>query len=164
MAEQSHFLEYQNQKFKYRPDVKTSKKLVDWKKTRLEFPKPEKWEREIIKYNYHISAAFYQFFEHEITGKWKSFYWIVQEEAPPFDFLIHNSSDWGFRVNQSGEIDMGFGAIQFIKLLEQWIYCAERNEWPGYSAFIQPDWKDYRIAETEVPGYYMKKDINFYND
>lgn len=68
-AEQSHFIEHLGQKFKYRTDLKTDRKIVDWKKTKLGSPKPEAFEREIIKYNYHISAAFYQFFEFMLTGK-----------------------------------------------------------------------------------------------
>ncbi|HUV15775.1 MAG TPA: PD-(D/E)XK nuclease-like domain-containing protein, partial [Pelolinea sp.] len=163
-AEQSHFTEYQGQKFKYRTDLKTAKKLVDWKKTKLESPKPSQWEREIMKYNYHISAAFYQFFEFLLTGIWKEFFWIAQESEPPFDFLIHNASQWTYNIDHSdGAIEMNTGAIQMNRLLEYWIICSERKQWSGYSIFLQPDWKGQRIGYPSVPGWYEKQTIDFFD-
>lgn len=163
-AEQSHFLEYQGQKFKYRTDLKTSKKIVDWKKTKSESPKPNKFEREIIKYNYHISAAFYQFFEFILTGKWKDFFWVVQESEPPFDFLIHSTAEWTYNIDHSdGTVEMNPGAIEFNKLLEYWILCCERDQWPGYSIFLQPDWKNQRIGYPAVPGWYNNQSFEFFD-
>jgi len=162
-AEQSHFLEYQGQKFKYRTDLKTSKKIIDCKKTRLESPKPDKWEREIIKYNYHISAAFYQFFEFLLTGKWKNFYWIAQESEPPYDFLIHSASQWTYGIGSDGIIETGIGAQMLNSLLEYWIICCERNQWPGYSIFLQPDWKGQRIGYPNVPGWYQQQSFEFFD-
>lgn len=161
-AEQSHFLEYQGQKFKYRTDLKTSKKIIDWKKTRLESPKPGKWEREIIKYNYHISAAFYQFFEFVLTGKWKNYYWIAQEDEPPFDFLIHSASQWTYGISSSGIIETGIGAQMLNNLLEYWILCCEKDQWPGYSIFLQPDWKNQRIGYPTPPGWYQQQTFEFF--
>ncbi len=162
IAEQSHFCEYMGQKFKYRTDLKTDKKIVDWKKTRLGFPKPDVWSREIIKYNYHISASFYQFFEFVLTGKWKDFYWIAQESEPPYDFLIHNASEWTYD-HSGGVVEMNTGALQFTKLLEYWILCSERNQWPGYSIFLQPDWKGQRIGYPGVPGWYKNQMFEFFD-
>ena len=165
-AEQSHFLEYQGQKFKYRTDLKTAKKIIDWKKTRIESPKPEKWEREIIKYNYHISAAFYQFFEFLLTGKWKDFYWIAQEDEPPYDFLIHSAAGWTYDIDHSGSqiVEMNTGALKLTKLLEYWILCCERDQWPGYSIFLQPDWKNQRIGYPNVPGWYEHQMFEFFDN
>lgn len=164
-AEQSHFTEYQGQKFKYRTDLKTAKKIVDWKKTKLESPKPENWSREVVKYNYHISAAFYQFFEFLLTGKWKEFYWIAQESEPPYDFNILSASGWTYDIDQQdgNVIEMHTGAMMFQKLLEYWILCCERNKWPGYSIFIQPDYEGNRIATPKIPGWYEQTNINFYD-
>lgn len=163
-AEQSHFLQYQGIGFKYRTDLKTRKIILDWKTTTLENPKVEHFPRQIIKFGYHVSAAMYQFFEHELTGHWRKFYWVVQEKEPPYDFTILDANEWTWKVNPSGEIEMGVGALEFIRLLEQHILCEENQEWPGYSIFIQPDWKNYRIGIPEVPGYYKNRDFNFYND
>jgi len=162
-AEQSHFLEYQGQKFKYRTDLKTAKKIIDWKKTRIESPKPEKWGKEIIKYNYHISAAFYQFFEFLLTGKWKDFYWIAQEDEEPYDFLIHSSEQWTYRIHSGGIVETGLGAQMLNKLLEYWIICMEKNQWPGYSIFLKPDWRKQRIGYPTPPNYYQQIDFEYYD-
>ncbi len=163
-AEQSHFLEYQGQKFKYRSDLKTAKKLVDWKKTRLGFPKPEMFNKEIVKWNYHISAAMYQFLEFMLTGVWKNFYWVTQEDQPPFDFLIHSSSEWTYNISSEGTVEMMPGAMHFQKLIDYWILCSERKQWSGYSIFLQPDWKGQRIGHPEIPGYYYKNDFEFFDN
>ncbi len=163
-AEQSHFLHYQGQGFKYRTDLKTRKIILDWKTTTLENPKVEHFPKQIVKFGYHISAAMYQFLEHELTGQWRKFYWVVQEKEPPYDFTIMDSSEWTWEIHHTGEIEPKIGALEFIKLMEQHILCKENQEWPGYSIFIQPDWKGYRIGIPEVPGYYKQRDFGFYND
>jgi|GEM_PF-409559 len=163
-AEQSHFLEYQDGLFKYRTDLKTAKKLIDWKKTRLECPRFDQFHKIIIEYGYHISAAMYQFFEHEITGVWKKFYWVAQENEPPFDFMILDSSEWTWEIGRGGEVIPKAGALEFIKLLEQHLLCLEENYWPGYSVFCPPDWKGHRIGVPEVPGWYQKQSsYSFYH-
>lgn len=165
-AEQSHFLEYEGCKYKYRTDGKTAKKIFDWKKTTLENPKPENFAKEIIKYGYHISAAMYQFFEHELTGIWKPFFWIVQESEPPYDFLIHDSRNWTWEIYKEDGmqiVEPRIGALQFMKILEQHRFCVEHNSWPGYSSFIEPDWQKKRIAAPEVPGWYEKNIFNYFN-
>jgi len=161
-AEQSHFCEYQGGLFKYRTDLKTARKIIDWKKTTLE--KPKYFDKVIIEYGYHISAAMYQFFEHQITGKWKKFFWVVQENEPPYDYMIHDSSQWTWEILPGGEVLPKIGALAFIKLMEQYLICLERNDFPGYSVFIQPDWKKHRIASVDVPGWFQKQnDFQFYN-
>lgn len=164
-AEQSHFCEYQSQKFKYRTDLKTAKKIIDWKTCPLETPKPEEFARQIIKYNYHISAAFYQFFEFLLTGKWKDFYWVAQESEPPYDFNILSAENWTYEIDHSDGtvIQMHTGAIMFQKLIEYWILCCERKEWPGYSIFIQPDWKGQRIGSPQVPGWYENQMFEYFD-
>jgi hypothetical protein len=164
-AEQSHFCEYQGQRFKYRTDLKTAKKIVDWKKTKLESPKPENWSREVIKWNYHISAAFYQFFEFLLTGVWKEFYWIAQESEPPYDFNILSAGNWTYDIDPTdgNVIEMHTGAMMFQKLLEYWILCCEQNEWPGYSIFIRPNFKGQRIGFPQVPGFYENQMFEFFD-
>jgi hypothetical protein len=163
-AEQSHFCHYQGQGFKYRTDLKTNKIILDWKTCEQPYPKVDEFSRQIINFGYHISAAMYQFFDAQVTGKWRKFYWIAQEKQPPYDFTILDSSEWTWKIHPGGEIQPGPGAMEFIKLLEQHIICTENQDWPGYSIFIQPDWKNYRIGLPAVPGYYKQKDFNFYND
>jgi hypothetical protein len=168
-AEQSHFIEYLGYGFKYRTDLKTKFKIIDWKTVAsIEDPKPEHFSRTIEKYNYHISAAMYQFLEHELTGIWKPFFWVVQEKEPPYSFTILDSSEWSWEIKKDGDdilVLPKIGAILFLKLMDQYIWCNENKSWPGYSVFIRPDFKGHRIGIPEVPGWYKGQygELNFYN-
>lgn len=165
-AEQSHFCEYQGGFFKYRTDLKTSNKIVDWKTCQFEVPKIENWSKQVIKMGYDVSAAFYQFFDHQITGKWRSFYWVAQEKEPPFDFNIICADNWAFEITEDGDggqtVIANVGAQKFIKLMETYLMCVERGEWPGYSVFTQPDYRNTRLSVAPVPGYEQGKLLNFY--
>lgn len=161
-AEQSHFVEYQGAYFKYRTDLKTSTKIVDWKTCQLEVPKVENWSMQVVKMGYDISAAFYQFFDFIATGKWNTFYWVAQEKEPPYDFNLIDASNWAFEITNTGEVIPHSGAQKFIKLMEVYIQCVEKDEWPGYSVFTQPDYRNRRIAVSQVPGYESGKMINYY--
>jgi hypothetical protein len=183
-AEQSHLVEYQGKNFKFRPDLETNKKIVDWKTCGFEVPKVENFARQIVKFGYHISAAFYQYFDFIETGVWRSFYWIAQEKEPPFDFNIIDASNWSFEIHSIEHKESlvipessnqfvietpsqiaipNTGAIIFLQLLTEYIHCAELDKWPGYSVFTQPDWRNRRIGKSEVPNWEKIKNINFYN-
>lgn len=156
-AEESIFVEYQGCKFKVRPDVRTRNKIIDWKSCAGGLAELGQVERQIEKYGYHISAAMYQFFDHLVTGKWRNFYWVFQEKAPPFDFLIVSAANWAFDIHNDGKEQIAIpntGAILFIKLMEQYILCTEKNEYPGYSIFVREDWLKHRIYKPKVPGWY----------
>jgi len=166
-AEESGFCEYQGYKFKYRTDLKTKSKIVDWKTCAKDAAHPEEIHRQIIKFNYHISAAFYQFFDFQITGKWKPFFWIFQEKESPFDFLIESADNWAFEITKNDDGSQialpKCGAVTFIKLMEQYILCRESDIWPGYSIFVQPGFRNQRINYSQPPGYYKKLMFNFFN-
>lgn len=165
-AEQSHFVEYQGVFFKYRTDLKTTTKIVDWKSCQQKVPKVENWGQHVIKLGYDISAAFYQFMEHEATGLWKPFYWVAQEKEPPYDFNIIDAANWAYEVNlKTQEVIPHSGAIKMKKLLDTYIECVKRDEWPGYSVFTLPQiigGKEKRIATSQVPGYESGKSLFFY--
>ena len=166
-AERSHFCEYEDQFFKFRTDLETRTKIVDWKTiAKLEDSKEDQFSKIIINRGYHISAAFYQFFDHLITGKWRKFFWIVQEKQPPYDFMIHDSSEWTWNIYKlDGEqiAEPRIGALLFLKLLEQHIHCCDNKQWDGYSTFIEPDFRKMRIAKPRAPFWYEKNMLNFYN-
>jgi hypothetical protein len=163
-AETSHFLEYEGAKYKYRTDLKTSKKIVDWKTVPLGMAHPDEFPKQIKNFGYHISAAMYQFFERMVTGKWKKFYWIVQEKEPPYDFMIHDSSEWTWNIIKDDDeyVEPKIGAQIFLMLCELHTHCLETQRWPGYEVFVEPDWKKHRIALPEVPGYLRNKMFNYY--
>jgi len=165
-AETSHFCEYQGAYFKFRTDLETSTKIVDWKSCQSEVPKIENWSKQVVKMGYDVSASFYQFFCFITTGKWKTFYWVAQEKDAPYDFNIIDASNWAFEITKDADgqqtVIPHSGAQKFIKLMEFYIQCVERDEWPGYSVFTQPDYRGRRIAVVPVPGYEQGKMLNFY--
>jgi len=164
-AEQSHFCEHEGGFYKYRTDLKTRTKIIDWKKTMFEKPKPENFERVIIDYGYHISAAMYQYFDRIITGKWRKFFWVVQENVPPYDFNIIDASPWAIEILGDDDIKLNAGGQMLMKLLDQHQWCLDNNEYSGYSVFVQPDWKGKRFAKGRVPGWYENKaSVEFFND
>ena len=161
-AEISHFVEFQGCKFKYRPDVETKKKIVDWKTVTADDLHEDTVIRIINKFHYGISAAFYQFFEHEQSGVWKNFYWVMQQKSPPFDAVLVSAANWGYHWDGQ-MVSLGASALEFEKLRDQHIYCQQNNDWDGAQIFIQPGFKGHRIMEADAPSY--GKDLyNFYNN
>lgn len=161
-AEVSHFVEYEGCKFKFRPDLETGRKIVDWKTISAESLHQNSIIKIIQKFGYGISAAFYQFFEHEQSGVWKDFYWVFQQKTPPYDAVMVNASQWAFDYDkETGFVSMGPSAQLFKKLLDQYIECKRTGEFKGAEIFIEPGYKGHRIMEIEAPVF--SKDFNFYN-
>lgn len=157
--EVSHFIEYQGCGFKWRPDLETKKKIIDWKTVATNDLREESLNRIILKYGYHISSSFYQFFTHEQTGEWKDFYIVFVSKEPPFDCVMVNMTNYGYRYYP--EVDMvgqGPGAMEFKKLLDLHIKCSQNKEWPGAESFIAPDSK-VKVLEIQPPSYYSRKFI-----
>jgi len=218
-AEVSHFVEYEGCKFKYRPDVETAKKIVDWKTLAVDDLHEETVNRTIAKFHYGISAAFYQFFEHERTGVWKEFYWVMQQKIAPYDAVFVSAANWAFHLEdgivkmgdygisaafyqffehertgvwkefywvmqqktapydavfvsaanwafhlEDGIVKMGASALAFKKLLDQHVYCTQNNDFDGAQIFIQPGFKGRRIMVPDTPAFEKNKMFNFYNN
>ena len=162
-AEVSHFVEYNGCKFKYRPDLETTKKIVDWKTTAADDLHEDTINKIILKFKYDISAAFYQFFEHERTGIWKDFYWVFQQKQPPYDAVLVSAENYGYFYD--GKIvKMGAGAHKFTALLNQHIYCIQNNDFDGSQVFIRPEFMKRRIMKPTAPGYETMKLLTYYND
>lgn len=157
--EVSHFIEYEGLKFKWRPDLETRRKIVDWKTVSTDDLSEENINRIILKFGYHVSAAFYQFFEHERTGLWKTFYLVLVSKVAPYDAVMVDMCNYGYRYLP--EYDMvvpGPGAIEFKKLLDLHIKCTRENAWPGAETFITSD-NGVRVMEIQPPRYYQSKFI-----
>lgn len=154
--------------FKIRKDLTTRNKIIDWKtvarKTNGKAPiKAEDFARVITDKGYAFTAAMYQYFEWLVTGKWKSFYWVVQEKEPPYDFNIVSGNEWAFEVQGGELIGIKKYAEDFLRCLEQYLYCLEKNEWEGVSIFTAPDFRGRRIATARIPAYEFYKENEFYN-
>lgn len=162
-AEVSHFVEYKGCKFKFRPDVETKKKIIDWKTVAVEDLHEDTIIRIINKFHYGISAAFYQFFEHEQSGVWKNFYWVMQQKEPPFDAVMVSAENYGYSYDKNSDIlTLGQSALEFEKLRDQHIYCDTNNDWDGAQVFIQPGWLGHRILSADAPNF-IGKQYKFYN-
>ena len=154
-SEVSHFVEYEGCKFKFRPDIETKRKIVDWKTVSLESLHPGAIAKTITKFGYGISAAFYQFFEHEQSGQWKDFYWVFQQKTPP--------AQWAYSYNKEYDmVSMGPSAMIFQKLLDQYIECTKTREYRGAEIFIEPGFRGHRIMEVDAPTF--SSDFKFYNN
>lgn len=161
-SEVSHFVEYEGCKFKFRPDVETKRKIVDWKAVSLESLHPGAIAKTITKFGYGISAAFYQFFEHEQSGVWKDFYWVFQQKTPPYDAVMVSADRWAYSYNKEYDmVSVGPSAMTFQKLLEQYIECKKTDSYRGAEIFIEPDFKGHRIMEVDAPTF--SSEFNFFN-
>ncbi len=118
-------------KYKYRPDVVTDKYIFDYKTINKAYWDANKLNYRIIDYAYDISAAMYQYFEHQRTGIWKPFIiiWIMKE--PPYDILVSDISQYCFENIGNGEVVVNSGANVFLKLKDQHEACQVANCWPG---------------------------------
>ena len=157
--EVSHFVEYEGCKFKFRPDLETKRKIVDWKTVSTDDLSEESINRIILKYGYHVSAAFYQFFEHERTGVWKQFILVLVSKVAPYDCVMVDMSNYGYRYLP--DVDMailGPGAMEFKRLLDLHVKCTKENHWPGAETFI-PDIDGVRVLEIQPPRYYANRFI-----
>lgn len=168
-AEVSHFVEYEDCLFKYRPDVETKRKIIDWKTVSVDDLHEDTINRTVLKFNYHISAAFYQFFEHERTGVWKEFYWIMQQKKAPYDAIMVSADRWAFSwqpdnsIPDGGIVELGPGATTFMKLLRQHIHCVKHNDFDGAQVFLQPGFRGRRILTATPPKYANSENFDFHN-
>lgn len=170
-AEQSHFGIYEGFRFKYRTDLKTRKKIIDWKSISADCLDEQTIAKQIAMFDYHISAAFYQFFDHQLTGDWREFYWVFQQKEPPFDFVIVSANDWSFEIRKeriNGRTEKVAypkeGALKLFKLIEAYKYCKDNDTWPGRAIYIQPDYAGHRIMNTGVPGWVKNNELNIYKN
>lgn len=155
--EVSHFIEYEGCGFKWRPDIETPRKIVDWKTVATDDLSEESINRIILKYGYHISAAFYQFFTHEQTGVWKQFILVLVSKTPPHDCVMVDMANYCFSYDRrSDSVKAYAGAMEFMELLQTHIQCVERNEWPGVEASV-PDDNGVRVLKIVPPKYYTNK-------
>ena len=162
-SEVSHFVEYEGYKFKFRPDVETKRKIVDWKTVSLDTLHPGAIAKTITKFGYGISAAFYQYFEHEQSGVWKDFYWVFQQKTPPYDAVMVSAEQWAYSYNKESDmVSMGPSALMFRKLLDQYIECKKSGEYRGAEIFIEPGYRGHRIMSVDAPIY--NSEFRFFNN
>lgn len=147
--EVSHFVEYEGCKFKYRPDLETKRKIVDWKTSSTDDLSERSINSIIAKFGYDVSAAFYLFMEHLRTGVWKQFFWVFVSKSAPFDCVMVDASEWTYKYDD-GAILPQVGAIKMQALLDLHIKCTRNKVWPGAEIFIPKSDNGLRIM-TPIP-------------
>lgn len=153
-AEVSHFVEYEGCKFKFRPDLETKSKIVDWKTVSTDDLSERSINTIIAKYGYDISAAFYQFMEHEQSGKWKQFYWVFVSKTAPYDAVMVDASKWAYDYDPVADIVLPqVGAIKMKALLDLHIKCVRENQWPGAEIYIPQADNGLRIMCPTPPAW-----------
>lgn len=151
-SEVSHFFEYEGCKFKFRPDLETKRKIVDYKTVATDDLSERSINNIIAKYGYDISAAFYLFGEHEQSGIWKTFYWLFVSKVPPYDAVLVDASEWTYIYDPDSDIVMPqVGAIKMKRLLDLHIKCAKENDYPGAEINIPKDNFGKRIMRPTPP-------------
>ena len=157
--EVSHFVEYEGCKFKYRPDLETRRKIVDWKTVATDDLSEENINRIILKFGYHISAAFYLFMEHERTGQWKQFYWVFVSKVAPHDAIMVDASEWTYK-HDDGIVLPQVGAIKMKALLDLHIKCTREQKWPGAEIYIPESDNGMRIMCPTPPPWEVSNAAN----
>lgn len=159
--EVSHFVEYEGCSFKFRPDLETRKKIVDWKTLATDDLSEKSINSAIARYGYDISAAMYQFMEHEQSGVWKEFYWVFVSKTAPFDAIMVDASEWAYKYDPETDIvQPGAGAIKFQRLLDLCVKCRKEDYWPGAEINIAPDGFGRRIMTPAPPPWEVNNVAN----
>ena len=150
--EVSHFFEYEGCKFKFRPDLETRKKIIDYKTVATDDLSERSINNIISRYGYDVSAAFYLFGEHEQSGIWKTFYWLFVSKVPPYDAVLVDASEWTYKYDSDSDIVMPqVGAIKMQRLLDLHVKCTKENVYPGAEINIPEDDYGRRIMCPTPP-------------
>ena len=169
--EVSIFAESDGIKYKIRPDVLVggnTPKIIDWKSTAD--ISLEGIQKAIQNYKYDISAAMYQYIEHERTGIWKPFIWVFIENVPPYDFLVVDASPYAFSIEKQGGENIiipNVGAHTFLTLKKQLEECIKTEYYPGVASRIKPNFESTkrsgkRIAKLQPSNWYNNNLIEFF--
>lgn len=149
IAEPSYFIVCGIHKYKIRLDVNNNK-IFDYKTITKKNGFKSNWNEQALSnrvkdLGYGISAAMYQYYEHERTGIWKPFIiiWIMKD--PPYDILIHDISYCCFEPTSEGVI-VNSDANIFLKLKDQHELCQVSNQWPGLANKFDK-FRGIRLAE-----------------
>ncbi len=160
-TEVSHFLEVDGIKCKFRPDLESRLKIVDYKTVETDDLSERSINNIIAKYGYDISAAYYLFLEHEQSGIWKAFYWLFVSKKPPYDAVLVDSSGWTYEYDsQSGIAMPQVGAIKMKYLLDLHSKCTKENFWPGAEVNIPKDGYGKRIMRPTPPSWEVSAAAN----
>lgn len=96
---------------------------LDVKKT--QDARPEAFARSVANYRYHVQAAYYMDVYKQITGhELDAFYFLAVEEDMPHACRVYRLDDEALMI----------GREEYLRDLDVYHECIDRNEWPAYSS------------------------------
>lgn len=95
---------------------------------------PEEFSDSIGNWKYHRQAAYYLDICRDLGMDRQAFVFIAVEKEPPYAVALYNLD----------AEDIGRGRVSYINLLQKFMECQEKNDWPAYPQEIQtinlPKW------------------------
>jgi len=121
---------------KIRPDLISheQKIIVDLKST--VDASVDKFSRDIFKFGYHVSAAWYKYGTEQITGDRYAFIIVAVEKSPPYGINCFNIT--GTAIRKAWD--------KISNITGDLADCVRDNSWPSYKPFLH---------EPDVPGWVM---------
>jgi len=96
---------------------------LDIKKT--QDARPDAFARSVANYRYHVQAALYSDVYEQITGhKLDAFYFLAVEEEMPHACRVYRLEDEALMI----------GREEYLRDLDIYYECVDRQEWPGYES------------------------------
>jgi len=119
---------------KIRPDLidHEQKIIVDLKST--VDASYDKFNRDIFKFGYHVSAAWYKYGAEQITGNRYAFIIVAVEKTPPYGINCFNIG--GLAVRKAWD--------KISNVMGDLADCVKDDKWPNYKPFLH---------EPDVPGW-----------
>lgn len=106
--------------------------IVDLKTT--DDASPDGFAKSLANWKYYRQAAYYLDICKDLGMDREAFVFIVVEKEPPYAVALFNLD----------AEDIGIGRLSYIQLLQRFMECQEKNDWPAYPQTIQtikmPDW------------------------
>ena len=104
---------------------------------------PDAVASTVLRFGYHIQAAFYSHLYASVHGEWPTFYFVFVEKEPPHGILVTHLDDdlitYGSECIESG-----------IQDLLQWELCGPANYNGGQSFKIAcPNWIKSKIGDSK---------------
>lgn len=127
---------------KCRPDKVNRGYIIDLKTTAD--ASPEGFEKSMMKYRYHVQAAWYLRGYEAATGiKPEGFIFIAVEKKPPFSVAVY----------LCGDVTAEIGAREADEDLDVFVHCAESGNWYGYGG------EKNSILPIDLPDYILRKEV-----
>lgn len=120
IAEQGLLIDnFNNVKFKIKPDYLTENYIVDLKTTGGGNSRYNEFQREVEKYHYYMQAAIYIDIMENEDGLKRDFYFVVVETTPPYlNNVFRASADM-----------IEAGRYLYRELIKLHKYCVKNNNW-----------------------------------